>query len=349
MKLLVLLLALVSFNGWAGSVDKNSRTSTQGEFIALENGANIKAVIAPDRGGELSGLSIFFDGNWHELLYRGMNYTDQPGWRGKAPLLWPATGISLLENSQQRGYQLENAFYEMPFHGFAKSQQWQVIRKSESTEIASVTLQLKDSNETQHFYPFAFNLQLEYQLKNDRLSIIYEVTAGTNNKQAMPFSIGNHITFNAPLIEGSDASQLQFDNDFPDQLITGSDKAFSGLIKPSPFQGRHNIGELPKRKSVSLGGQEGNPELTICDPAGLNLKLVHLSSAEPVKPAIQFNLWADTDAGFFSPEPWVGTQNSLNTGMGIISLQPGQTWQWQIDIIPTWNNPSSTINLKELQ
>jgi galactose mutarotase-like enzyme len=349
MKLLVLLLALVPFNGWAGSIDKNYRASTQGEFIALENGANIKAMIAPDRGGELSGLSIFFDGNWHELLYRGMNYTDQPGWRGKAPLLWPATGISVLESNQQRGYQLDNAFYEMPFHGFAKAQQWQVIRNSESTEMAAVTLQLKDSKETLHIYPFAFNLQIEYRLLNDRLTLLYKVEAGANNKQPMPFSIGNHITFNAPLIEGSHASQLQFENYFPEQLITGSDKAFRGLVKPSPFQGRHTISELPKRKSVSLGGQKGDPELTIYDPAGLGLKLVHKSSTEPVKPAIQFNLWADADAGFFSPEPWVGTQNSLNTGMGIISLQPGQTWQWQIDIIPTWNNPSSTINLKELQ
>ena len=349
MKLIVLLLALVSFNGWSGSADRNYSVTTPGEFIVLENGRGIKAVVAPDRGGELTAFSVFSGGKWYELLYRAMDYTTQPGWRGKAPLLWPATGVSLIEDSQEKGYQLGRTFYEMPFHGFAKSRQWQVIQKTQSAKLASVTLQLSSSSETLRLYPFAFDLQIEYRLQNDRLSLLYKITAGAGNNSGMPFSIGNHITFNAPLVEGSEAAQLQFENDFPDQLMTDSDKAFKGVIKPSPFQGRYSMGELPKRKSVSLGGQNSHPELTIYDPAGLQLKLVHHSSVEPTQPAIQFNLWADAEVGFFSPEPWVGTQNSLNTGMGIISLQPGQTWQWQIDIIPTWDKQSDTINSKELQ
>jgi galactose mutarotase-like enzyme len=264
-----------------------------------------------------------------------MDYSDRPGWRGKAPLLWPATGISLTGPGQDKTYKLGETNYPMPFHGFARHASWQVIKQSESAEMTSLTLRLADSEESRRYYPFAFELEVEYRLLKDRLSLLYRVTAGEGNSMAMPFSIGNHITFNAPLIEGSKASQLEFENTFPNQLITGSDKAFAGEIIASPFRGRRSLSELPNRKAVSLGGIEGAAELTIHDPSGLQLKMVHESSLEAAEPSIQFNLWADTNAGFFSPEPWVGTQNSLNTGFGLVTLQPGESWRWKIDILPT--------------
>jgi len=40
--------------------------------------------------------------------------------------------------------------------------------------------------------------------------------------------------------------------------------------------------------------------------------------------------------GFFSPEPWIGTQNSLNSGAGLVWLEPGVDWHWTIEITPTW-------------
>ena len=344
----MLLFLLSPLGGWSNSMAKNFSITLEEGFVVLENGAGIRAVIAPDKGGELSGLSVFFDEGWHELLYRALDYTDQPGWRGKAPLLWPATGISLSENGQKGRYELGGVSHKMPFHGFASKQPWQVVKKHQSAEVASVTLQLTDSIDTRRYYPFGFDLQVEYRLHGGQLSVLYDVTAAAENSQAMPFSIGNHITFNAPLIAGSEAAQLQFENDFPDHLITGADKAFAGVIKPSAFRGRHSLNDLPKRKSISLAGSEEVAELTIYDPSGLQLRLLHHSSGESSQPAIQFNLWADTSAGFFSPEPWVGTQNSLNTGMGIISLQPGQSWQWQIDIVPGQSTRPKAINSKEM-
>ena len=336
-----MLLFLLSSLGGGSSLAAQEYSVTQKDgFVVLENGTDIRVVVAPDNGGELTGFGVFFDGNWHELLYRALDYTDQPGWRGKAPLLWPATGISLSEDGQKERYDLSGVSYKMPFHGFAKSLPWQVWTTHQSAEMTSVTLQLTDSIDTRRYYPFGFDLQVEYRLHGGCLSLLYDVTADAGNNRAMPFSIGNHITFKAPLVEGSEAAQVEFENGFPDHLITGADKAFAGAIKPSVFRGRHSLNDLPMRKSVSLAGSREVAELTIYDPSGLQLRLLHHSSGEPSQPVIQFNLWADTVAGFFSPEPWVGTQNSLNTGMGIISLQPGQSWQWQIDIIPEGNGRS---------
>ena len=346
---LALLFLLSPLWGWSNSAASDFSVTRKDGYVFLENGTDIKVVVAPREGGELTGFAVFFDGNWHQLLYRALDYSDQPGWRGKAPLLWPATGISLSEDGQKERYDLSGVSYKMPFHGFAKAQHWQVVREHQSAEMASVTLLLTDSTDTRRYYPFRFNLQVEYRLQGDRLSLLYDVTADAGNNQAMPFSIGNHITFKAPLIEGSEAAQIEFENDFPDHLITAADKAFAGVIKPSAFRGRHSLSELPMRRSVSLAGAKEVAELTIYDPSGLQLRLLHHSSGEPSQPVIQFNLWADTSAGFFSPEPWVGTQNSLNTGMGIISLQPGQSWQWQIDIIPRGIAQPDVINSEEIQ
>jgi galactose mutarotase-like enzyme len=349
MRLLMPLLLLSLLGGGSSLAAQEYSVTQKDGFVVLENGTDIRVVIAPDEGGELTGFSVFFDGAWRELLYRALDYSGQPGWRGKAPLLWPATGISLSGDGQKERYDLDGVSYEMPFHGFAKSLPWQLWTKHWSAETASVTLHLGDSIETRRYYPFGFDLKVEYRLHSDRLSLLYDVTADAGNDRAMPFSIGNHITFKAPLIEGSEAAQTEFENDFPRHLITGTDKAFAGVIEPSAFRGRHSLSDLPMRKSVSLAGGKEVAELTIYDPSGLQLQLLHHSSSEAVQPSIKFNLWADTVTGFFSPEPWVGTQNSLNTGMGIVSLQPGQSWQWKIDIIPRGIGRPDVINSEEIQ
>jgi len=166
--------------------------------------------------------------------------------------------------------------------------------------------------------------------------LFYRISADPGNDGDMPFSIGNHMTFNAPLIRGANSTDLQFENDFPDQLLRSPDKTFSGIIEPSPYRGLHSLDELPRREAVALSGPPGRAQLTVHDPSGLRLQVVHEASQEPAEPVVRFNLWADSSKGFFSPEPWIGLQNSLNTGEGLVSLGPGETWQWQVDIIPGW-------------
>jgi galactose mutarotase-like enzyme len=334
MKFVALIMVLAFTHVRAEPSSNQFSVARDGEFVVLENGRNIRAVIAPERGGELSGFSVLINEQWHELLYRAQDYSDQPGWRGKAQLLWPATGISLAESGQAGTYQLGEEAYKIPFHGFARLESWNILDQNQTVESASVTLQMKDTEGTRRYYPFGFTLQVEYRLGDSGLSVLYRVDADSGNDLDMPFSIGNHITFNAPLITGTEPAELRFENDFPQLLIRRADKTFTGSTSPSPFRGVHGLAELPKRGAVSLGGQQGRMELTIHDPSGLSLRLAHQASSPPTQPAVQFNLWADAEQGFFSPEPWVGTQNSLNNGMGLVRLSPGQTWYWQIDIVP---------------
>lgn len=303
-------------------------------LVHLDNGSGIRAVVAPEHGGELSGFSVKINGEWQELIYRALDYSGKPGWRGKAPLLWPATGVSYTEAQGKHHWLLDGTTLPMLFHGFARDQSWRVERTATDDGSASVMLEIAGEGSERPGYPFGFSLQVKYILDSEKLSLSYRVSAAGDNARPMPFSIGNHITFKAPLIPGSKTGSLQFHNDFPLQLLRDGNGAFSGEVRPSTLGGWHAVSELPRRDAVSLGGRSGAAELLLRDPSGLHLRLVHRASSEPSEPAVRFNLWADADAGFFSPEPWLGTQNALNSGTGLILLNPGERWDWQIDIIP---------------
>ena len=97
------------------------------EFVVLrDEKAGIEAAVAPSEGGELSGLKVRFQGRWIELLYRARDYSPTAGWRGKAPLLWPATGRNFAPGTPPDGgdevvgsYDLDGQRLRMPIHGFA--------------------------------------------------------------------------------------------------------------------------------------------------------------------------------------------------------------------------------------
>ncbi len=68
------------------------------------------------------------------------------------------------------------------------------------------------------------------------------------------------------------------------------------------------------------------------DPAGLSVTLRHKATSLPEEPFLLFNLWGDAKNGHFSPEPWVGIQNSLNLEGRAIRLVPGARWVWELSV-----------------
>ena len=63
--------------------------------------SRLTAVIAPTLGGQLVGLQLRRAGKSHELLYRGMDFCPQPGFAGKAMVMWPATGRTFAADPSQ--------------------------------------------------------------------------------------------------------------------------------------------------------------------------------------------------------------------------------------------------------
>lgn len=332
-----LLLTLVCFDALA---QVRYTAERPGELIVLRDAeAGLEARIAPKQGGELCGLKYKYGAEWVELLYKACDYSQTEGWRGKAPLLWPATGATIADGERPSGqrsgrYTVAGRNYQMPFHGFAQQMPWNVdIVRADSRE-ARVLLSLTSNEGTRKVYPFDWHLSVEYRVRDGRIFLVYNAGASEQNKERMFFSIGNHITFRTPFLEGSDAAQMTMESPASFLLAKDSRNLPTGKTLPNPFAGRVELGRVPAGAAHSLGGYQSDPYIVLTDPKGLRVRMKHSATRLPAQPLVQFNLWGDARAGFFSPEPWVGAQNSFHSRLGLIELKAGEGWQWTIEIHP---------------
>ena len=220
-------IGLLLFAGCAGEVpplsyvvERAASVDASGvELIVLRDEAGgIEAAVAPAKGGELSGLKIRHDGQWIETLQLARDYAPREGFAGKGPFLWPATGRNFpadLEQRRRDGEVFDNGAYEhggarrkMPIHGFARDMPWTLEGSSATLESARALLTLSDDPESREMYPFGFTCSVEYLVTGGTLELRYVVRASAQNEEPMFFSLGNHITFVAPLLEGSDPNEM---------------------------------------------------------------------------------------------------------------------------------------------
>ncbi|MBI1352929.1 MAG: hypothetical protein GC160_01185 [Acidobacteria bacterium] len=311
------------------------------DLLVLEDSAaQTIATVAPSKGGELSSLRLKIGDHWIETLYRAEDYSTQEGWTGKAPLLWPATGRNFPpgfkpetkpDGSIERGrYDLDGKRYEMPGHGFVRDMPWKVEQLG-VRDGAYAALSLEDTEQTRALYPFGFRLDVAYTLHDGDLEIAYTVAAKPDNARPMPFSIGNHITFNTPLIPGSDLSQVRFSTPSERELVKENGLP-TGAGTPRSHADGVPLADFEKLAAISLTGYESDPWMELSDPQGLTIRLTHHADRWPEQPFIQFNVWGDAPSGYFSPEPWVGLQQSFVLDQGMTRLQPGESWHWKIRI-----------------
>ncbi len=300
----------------------------------------LRAAIAPSQGGELAGLEIRFGARWLEILHRARDYNPVDGFAGRAPFLWPATGRNFVDPSggerRESGlaYQWNGRRYPIPIHGFASGMPWREVSTSAAEQRAQLVLAISDTPETRAQYPFGFEIQAAYLLADGELGITYTVKAAAENRAPMPFSIGNHITFVMPLVPGSEPGETLIETPSTIEYLKDPPGIPTGEARPLSYRTPTPVSELPRLSAVSLGGYGAEPYLVLTDPQGLSIRISHNPQSIPDEPVILFNLWGDPASGFFSPEPWVGLQNSLNRKQGLVELSPGQEWVWTIRIQP---------------
>lgn len=272
----------------------------------------VQGTVCPERGGELCSLRVRHRGEWVETLYRAMDFAPAAGWQGRAPWLWPATG---------KGDPL-------PMHGFARTLPWKVV--AQSADGVSVTL--SDTPETRALYPYGFLLRADFSAPNkNEISIRFRVEASKDNQAPMPFTAGNHITFRTPLLAGSDPLAMTLETPSGVEYLkengapTGESAARS-LARPVLLR------DFDATTAVSLGRYAGEPFMVLRDPGGLAVRISHGATETPSEPLVRFNMWGDPGHGYFSPEPWVGLQDSQRLQMGLIRLAAGRSWDWRIRI-----------------
>ena len=325
-------------NRYSISDENASGTGSPSVIVLRDNVAGVEAAVAPSEGGELSSYRIKFKGQWIELLYHARDYSPGPGFKGKAPLLWPAVGGQYplgtvpANGCGDGSYQLTGKMNPMPCHGFARSLPWKETSRSASASGAQVTLELRDSDRTRPMYPFAFQLDATYELAGGHLTINYTVAADQSNAAPMIFSIGNHIAFRLPFVKGTDPATMTFETPSTVQLLRDSHGLVSGEQKPRSFDTPTRLGDFDARVAIPLAGYRSQPYVRLMDPQGISLRISQQASLIPGEPLVRFNIYGGPKSGYLSPEPWLGIQNSLNSGQGLIRLAAGNVWKWRIDL-----------------
>ncbi|MXY71139.1 MAG: hypothetical protein F4Y47_21625 [Acidobacteriia bacterium] len=346
-------VGLLLFAGCAGEVpplpyiveSAASVDASAVELIVLRDEAGgIEAAIAPAKGGELSGLRVRHDGQWIETLQFARDYAPREGFAGKGPFLWPATGRNFppdLEERRRGGEVFDAGAYEhggvrreMPIHGFARDMPWTLEESSATQASARALLTLSDSPEAREMYPFGFRCSVEYLVTGGTLALRYVVRASAQNTEPMFFSLGNHITFLAPLLEGSDPNEMVLASPATLELLKTDYGIPTGETRPAGFAGGMRLGDYPPLVPTSLSGypEMADPYIEYRDPGGLTIRISHHADRVPEQPVVLFNLWGDVRNGFFSPEPWVGLQNSLVQRQGLVFVGPGEEFAWTVQI-----------------
>lgn len=307
-------------------------------IILRDNTVGVEAAIAPSEGGELSSYRVRFRGQWIELLFHARNYTPGPGFKGKAPLLWPAVGAQYPVGTIPKAscgdgtYPLRGKEYPMPCHGFAKGLPWKVVASGATGNGARVTVELADSETTRKFYPFAFSVRASYELAAGQITIDYAVSSGEGNAGPMPFAIGNHIAFKIPFVEGTPAGDMTFVTPSTVQLLRNERGVLSGQSKPRSFDLPTRLADFDALVAIPLAGYKSQPYAILADPQGLSLRIAQQASTTAAEPLVRFNVFGGPKVGYLSPEPWFGTQNSLNTEKGRVLVAPGDTWKWRLEL-----------------
>lgn len=298
--------------------------------IHSRNG-KLRALISK-RGGELMSLQRLWKGRWIELIYRSSR-----GWQGGAPWLFPAVGRNFVGN--RLAWNHAGHVYPMPIHGFLKLCEWVPLGLDRSGTSAAFALSSRSAPSCRRSYPFDFFLETRFKLTKDELRCRFIVQSDHNNREAMPFSIGNHLTLRAPLTPDSSAEDCLVRTPARTERWLDRRGLLSGrtgparFIRPASIWGKTGqvdrvLGDLPR----------GRAEAEFIDPAGLGVRISQQEIAGAGQPArarpeeFHFVFYGDRQAGFLCPEPWLGRPNSLNDRRGIVRLEPGGRFVWEMTI-----------------
>ena len=141
-----------------------------------------------------------------EYMWEG----DPAYWKRTSPVLFPLVG-SLREGS----FLLDGKRYPMGQHGFARDLEFQV--KSEAAN--EIWFYLESDAQTLEKYPYAFLLELGYELQESTVIVKWKVTNPADGE--LYFSIGGHPAFCCPLQKGEEQEDYRIWFDAKEQVISG--------------------------------------------------------------------------------------------------------------------------------
>lgn len=140
-------------------------------------------------GAELKSLRRMDTGT--EYLWCG----DPAYWNRTSPVLFPFVG-----GVKDGIYRHKGTEYQIGQHGFARDRDFTLVSQTEDT----VWFVLEDDEESHRIYPFAFRLEIGYQLLERGVKVMWKVENPA--EEELYFAIGAHPAFNCPLHAGDKQS-----------------------------------------------------------------------------------------------------------------------------------------------
>jgi galactose mutarotase-like enzyme len=261
--------------------------------ITISNGP-LTATINP-KGAELNSLKNAAN---TEFIWEG----DAKYWGKHSPILFPIVG-TLKNNS----YLYNAQVYALTRHGFARDNTFTVKDQTEN----SVTFSLLHNDDTLRVYPFEFELQLSYILKDNTLHLNYSVINKGSGK--MPFSIGAHPAFALP--GNFENYSIKFEKDENLVSTTLEDDLLSDKVITIPTSN----GTLPLNYSLFendalIFKSLQSKEVTIAKNGDDYIKVSFTDFPH-------LGIWTKEGAPFLCIEPWQGYSDSPETRGNLIEKE----------------------------
>lgn len=244
---------------------------------------------------------------------------DKEVWARHAPVLFPVVG-----KLKSDFFIFNDNEYNLSQHGFARDSDFICIEKNDD----SICFELSANENTIKNFPFHFNLQIKYVLKETVLSIHYSVFNPDNYK--LFFSIGAHPGFNCPLVP--DELFTDYSLHFNNLESLNVSKLQSGLIDDETYSIQLEDGKLNLNASLFE-----NDALVLKNNQVNQVKLISRKSGRGVEMTCDnwpyFGIWTKKQTNhFICLEPWHGIADSVHTDHqlenkeGIVSLNPYETF-----------------------
>ena len=248
-------------------------------------------------------------------------------WKYSSPVLFPIVG-----KLQDGKYRVNGTEYELPGHGFGRISEYQLVeRRQDYIEFA-----LKWSEDTLASYPWKFQLNVAYALKDNTVEVIWKVQ--NLDDREMVYSIGAHTAFRCPLVQGEEFSDCYLTFNQQEDNINmplNSKGQFLNEQGEARLQGEQlalNYGMFAG-DALAYKGLKSDV-VTICS---------HKSDKKVSMEAKDFPFWgfwtpAQGGAPFLCLEPWQGHADyegyngEFADREGSLKLEPGKTQSFHYTI-----------------
>lgn len=251
-----------------------------------------------------------------------MEYLWQPGhetWAHSSMLLFPNPGRIAHDRILVGG-----KVYPATMHGFADNIPFTLVEHSND----KLVLELKDSDYTRKYFPYAFRLQVEFILQEEQLIQNFRII--NDDAQPVYYCLGAHPGFYCPLVLGEKASDYTLTFDRPQNMDKLELEENTRLLTGNKTPYLQNETTIPLHDHFFDNG----PMLFEGMDAG-SITLRSNTSGHFVKMGIEgfpnLCLWGvPTRMSLIAVEPWIGTSDRKDTDHiwehkpGIQMVQPGE-------------------------